>query len=70
MNVQPDYGGGGIANLMASISAARIGDCTPIANGNRIVTDRVLGEESRRLIGTHGGLSAAEMYVPLVVVDS
>jgi predicted AlkP superfamily pyrophosphatase or phosphodiesterase len=46
---------------------ARIGDYTLFAEGGRLLVDRVHGEKPPRLIGAHGGLTATEMYVPLVV---
>ena len=38
--------------------------------GNYTIKDWIL-EESRYLtVGVHGGVSAAEMYVPLIVVET
>lgn len=45
----------------------RIGDYILIPNGNRIVRDHVLGEDPPKLIGAHGGITSAEMNVPLIV---
>ncbi|MDQ1316096.1 MAG: hypothetical protein QG662_2205 [Pseudomonadota bacterium] len=46
----------------------RIGDYVLIPRGRAILRDWLKGEERHVHIGVHGGLSAAEMMVPLVVV--
>ena len=45
----------------------RIGDYVLIPRGRTILRDWLRGEERHTHIGVHGGLSAAEMIVPLVV---
>ena len=45
----------------------RLGDFVLIPRGNSILRDWLKGEERHTHIGVHGGLSAAEMIVPLVV---
>lgn len=45
----------------------RIGDYALIMKGNYVIEDRVPGESPHALIGVHGGVSAAEMHVPLIV---
>jgi hypothetical protein len=46
----------------------RIGDYTLIMKDGYVIKDWLPGEERYRHIGVHGGMSAAEMYVPLIVV--
>lgn len=48
--------------------ADRIGDYALIARGDWVVKDRILGEKPFDQVGVHGGLSAGELYVPLVLV--
>ncbi|TCS73445.1 putative AlkP superfamily pyrophosphatase or phosphodiesterase [Sulfuritortus calidifontis] len=48
--------------------AERLGDYVLIAQGRTILRDWLLGEERYRHIGVHGGLSPAEMQVPLVTL--
>jgi hypothetical protein len=48
--------------------ADRIGDFTLVAKGRSILRDWLPGEERYVHIGVHGGVSAAEMHVPLVLV--
>jgi hypothetical protein len=36
---------------------------------NFVIKDLVLGEEPYQFIGHHGGVSSAEMFVPLIVVE-
>ena len=43
----------------------RIGDYTLIARGNAVIHQRILDEKPFRQIGVHGGLSSAELMVPL-----
>jgi len=45
----------------------RIGDYVLIPRGHAILRDWLQGEERHTHIGVHGGLSAAEMTVPLVI---
>lgn len=45
----------------------RIGDYALIMRGRDTVRDRVAGERNLRLAGVHGGISAAEQYVPLLL---
>jgi hypothetical protein len=45
----------------------RLGDFILLPRGLAILRDWLLGEERYAHIGVHGGLSAAEMIVPLVV---
>ena len=45
----------------------RIGDFTLLAKDGFAIKDKIDGEVSYTQIGMHGGMSAAEMYVPLVV---
>jgi predicted AlkP superfamily pyrophosphatase or phosphodiesterase len=45
----------------------RLGDYVLIPRGRTILRDWLMGEERYTHIGVHGGLSAAEMIVPLVV---
>ncbi|MDJ0863405.1 MAG: alkaline phosphatase family protein [Gammaproteobacteria bacterium] len=45
----------------------RIGDFTLVMKGNYVMRDRLWGETPPDHVGVHGGVSSAEMYVPLVV---
>jgi len=45
----------------------RLGDYVLIPRGRTILRDWLMGEERYTHIGVHGGLSAAEMIVPLVI---
>ncbi len=47
----------------------RLGDRTLVMHEGHILTDRVPGEIRHRQIGTHGGVTADEMRVPLAVAD-
>lgn len=47
--------------------ADRLGDYVLIPRGHAILRDWLMGEDRYTHIGVHGGLSAAEMRVPLVV---
>ncbi|MCZ6774309.1 MAG: alkaline phosphatase family protein [Proteobacteria bacterium] len=47
--------------------AARIGDYTLLMRGRYTIRDRVAGELDIHLKGVHGGTSAAEQYVPLIL---
>jgi hypothetical protein len=44
----------------------RIGDYTLVLKGNHVIRDRLAGERPFDQIGVHGGVSAAEMFVPLI----
>lgn len=46
---------------------ARCGDWVLIARGDWTVRDSVAGEDAPPMIGVHGGLSADEMRVPLII---
>ena len=46
---------------------ARLGDYVLIPRGKAVLRDWLKGETGYTHIGVHGGLSAAEMFVPLVV---
>ncbi|GAB2903492.1 alkaline phosphatase family protein [Uliginosibacterium flavum] len=46
---------------------ARCGDWILIARGDWTVRDSVAGEDAPPMIGVHGGLSADEMRVPLII---
>lgn len=48
----------------------RIGDYVLLMKENYAIKDRVLGEQVFRQIGVHGGLSSAELYVPLIVAHT
>jgi len=45
----------------------RLGDFVLIPRGRAILRDWLQGEERHTHVGVHGGLSTAEMTVPLVV---
>jgi predicted AlkP superfamily pyrophosphatase or phosphodiesterase len=47
----------------------RVGDYTLIMKENYVIKDLVLGEEPYYFIGHHGGVSSAEMFVPLIAVE-
>ncbi len=47
--------------------AERIGDYTLLMNEHAVIKDRLLGERPFDQVGVHGGLSSAELYVPLSV---
>ena len=48
----------------------RIGDYTLSPVGRGIIRDRLFEERRPRLVGVHGGISAAEMKVPLLVYSA
>jgi hypothetical protein len=48
--------------------AERVGDYALLMRENYTIKDWVAGEKRYRHIGTHGGLSDQEMYVPLVFI--
>jgi len=47
----------------------RVGDYTLVMKDNYIFTGRLLGDAPSKIVGHHGGLSAAEVYVPLVLAN-
>lgn len=47
--------------------AERLGDYTLLMHGHAVIKDRLLGERPFDQVGVHGGLSSAELYVPLSV---
>ena len=50
--------------------AERIGDVAIVMNGRGTVKDWVTGEPRHLHIGNHGGASADEMHIPLVVAKT
>jgi hypothetical protein len=50
--------------------AGRIGDYVLVMRDDWTLLDRVAGEKQHRQIGVHGGVSADEMLVPLVIADT
>jgi hypothetical protein len=48
--------------------AARIGDYTLVMKENYVIRDWMPGKHRHRQVGVHGGINAAEMWVPLAVV--
>ncbi len=50
--------------------AERIGDYLLVMKEDYTIKDWVLGEARHLTIGVHGGVSAAEMYVPLVLAQA
>lgn len=50
--------------------AARVGDVALLMRDHWTIKDWLPGERRYSLIGVHGGVSADEMWVPLVVVDA
>ena len=44
----------------------RVGDYTLLLKENHMIKDHLPGEHDFELIGMHGGLTADELYVPLV----
>lgn len=49
--------------------AERIGDYVLIGRDRQVIQDRVTGESAWSQIGVHGGLSSAELHVPLCRFD-
>jgi len=47
--------------------AERVGHYTMVMKGDCTIKDWILGEPRHLTLGVHGGVSAAEMYVPLIV---
>lgn len=50
--------------------ASRIGDYVLVVNGHYALVQRLPHEAPLRHVGFHGGLSRAEMYVPLVMIHT
>jgi Type I phosphodiesterase / nucleotide pyrophosphatase len=48
----------------------RIGDFVLATNNNHTIMDTIPGERHFYHIGTHGGLSEDEMFVPLIIVEA
>ena len=48
--------------------ADRIGDYALIMRDNYVIKDVLPGEKEKFHVGNHGGVSAEEMFVPLVVI--
>jgi hypothetical protein len=46
----------------------RVGDYVLLMKNNYVIKDSILGEARKVHIGYHGGVSEAEMFVPLVVI--
>ncbi|MDF1578243.1 MAG: alkaline phosphatase family protein [Desulfobulbales bacterium] len=46
----------------------RVGEYALLMKDDYIIKDRLLSEENSPLVGVHGGLSADELYVPLILV--
>lgn len=64
-----DEGAFGPGRLHPEIQS-RIGDYTLMMHGDHAIFDRVPGEPRSELIGVHGGLSSAELFIPLAVVET
>ncbi len=47
----------------------RLGEYVLLMKGNALIKDRLITEKRFAQRGVHGGLSAQELYVPLIVVD-
>ncbi len=58
----------GLGEQHAELSA-RVGDLTLVMKENYVLTQRLPGEPALQMRGFHGGLSRAEMEVPLVTVQ-
>ena len=50
--------------------AQRVGHYTLLARENWAITDQILGEKKHRMVGVHGGTTADEMYVPLILAQA
>jgi type I phosphodiesterase/nucleotide pyrophosphatase len=48
----------------------RVGHYTLVMKGNYTIKDWIPGEQRNLTLGVHGGVSAAEMYVPLIVAEA
>lgn len=49
--------------------ASRVGDFTLVMKKNYVLTQRLPGESAMQMTGFHGGLSAAEIEVPLILAQ-
>ncbi|HMF34065.1 MAG TPA: alkaline phosphatase family protein [Candidatus Lokiarchaeia archaeon] len=47
----------------------RVGDYVLLMKDNFVVKDELVGEKHEELVGFHGGVSSAEMFVPLIIRD-
>jgi len=47
---------------------ARIGEYVLLMKGNYVISDRLVNEKQFHQTGVHGGFSAEELYVPLIVL--
>ena len=50
--------------------AERVGEYTLVMKGDYTIKDWITGEQRHLTLGVHGGVSAAEMYVPLVLAET
>ena len=50
--------------------AERVGEYTLVMKGDYTIKDWITGEQRHLTLGVHGGVSAAEMYVPLVLAEA
>ncbi|OGA32659.1 MAG: hypothetical protein A3F75_01920, partial [Betaproteobacteria bacterium RIFCSPLOWO2_12_FULL_64_23] len=50
--------------------AERVGDYTLVMKDDYTIKDWILGEPRHLTLGVHGGVSAAEMFVPLIVAEA
>ncbi|MEN8258855.1 MAG: alkaline phosphatase family protein [Thermodesulfobacteriota bacterium] len=47
----------------------RVGEYVLLMKGNYIIKDRLIGEKRFHQVGVHGGLSAEELFVPLIMLE-
>jgi Type I phosphodiesterase / nucleotide pyrophosphatase len=50
--------------------AGRVGEYTLVMKDNYTIKDWIPGERRHFMLGVHGGVSAAEMHVPLIVAET
>lgn len=50
--------------------AERVGHYTLVMKGDYTIKDWIPGEQRHLTLGVHGGVSAAEMYVPLILAEA
>jgi hypothetical protein len=50
--------------------AERVGHYTLVMKGDYTIKDWIPGEQCHLTLGVHGGVSAAEMYVPLILAEA
>src|SRR5487761_1893152 len=50
--------------------AERVGQYTLLMKGDYTIKDWIPGEQRHLTLGVHGGVSAAEMYVPLILAET